>query len=117
MKHIMCGLLVVVLTLLPLFGCSSTQSNTPRLPISSSEVFAAVSAPTSVQENVPPEIVQSADVDASAAEALRVTVYITETGSKYHCSGCTYLAKSCISIELETAKQSYGPCSKCHPPI
>ncbi|WMJ85031.1 hypothetical protein ACS3UN_04130 [Oscillospiraceae bacterium LTW-04] len=54
--------------------------------------------------------------DVPATEPQHVIVYVTETGSKYHCSGCSYLAKSCIPIELETAKQSYGPCSKCCPP-
>lgn len=45
-----------------------------------------------------------------------VTVYITETGSKYHSAGCQYLKKSCIPMDLDDAKRSYDPCSKCHPP-
>lgn len=46
-----------------------------------------------------------------------VTVYITNTGEKYHTDGCQYLRKSKIEITLKDAKsQGYSPCSKCHPP-
>ncbi len=49
-------------------------------------------------------------VVASAA----VTVYITETGNKYHTSGCRYLSKSKIAISLDEAKaQGYAPCGAC----
>ena len=47
------------------------------------------------------------------------TVYITNTGSKYHASGCRYLSKSQIPIpiSLSDAKaQGYGACSVCKPP-
>jgi competence protein ComEC len=44
-------------------------------------------------------------------------VYITETGEKYHKSGCQYLKKSKIEITLEEAKAyGYTPCSRCRPP-
>ncbi|MSS63635.1 peptidoglycan-binding domain-containing protein [Velocimicrobium porci] len=44
------------------------------------------------------------------------TVYITDTGSKYHRSGCRYLRKSKYSISLSNAKaQGYTPCSVCKP--
>lgn len=46
-----------------------------------------------------------------------VTVYVTNTGSKYHRDGCRYLSKSQISIALSSAKsQGYSPCSVCNPP-
>jgi len=49
---------------------------------------------------------------------LSQIVYITETGSKYHKSGCRYLKKSKIAISLESAlSQGYTPCSVCKPPI
>lgn len=45
------------------------------------------------------------------------TVYITETGSKYHLSSCRYLRSSKIQITLSSAKsQGYTPCSVCDPP-
>lgn len=46
-----------------------------------------------------------------------VTVYITDTGTKYHRDGCQYLKKSQIAISLKEAKaEGYTPCSRCHPP-
>ncbi len=45
-----------------------------------------------------------------------ITVYVTKTGSKYHRSGCRYLNKSKISIDLSSAKSMYTPCSVCNPP-
>ena len=43
------------------------------------------------------------------------TVYITDTGEKYHRSGCRYLKKSKIAINLSDVKSSYSPCSVCKP--
>ena len=43
------------------------------------------------------------------------TVYVTNTGSKYHQDGCRYLSKSKIPISLDDAISSgYEPCSKCN---
>lgn len=44
------------------------------------------------------------------------TVYITNTGEKYHASGCQYLKKSKIAIsQSDAVAQGYTPCSKCNP--
>lgn len=44
-------------------------------------------------------------------------VYKTETGSKYHNDGCSYLNKSRIPISLADAKaEGLTPCSRCKPP-
>lgn len=45
-----------------------------------------------------------------------ITVYVTKTGEKYHRSGCQYLSKSKIAMDLSEAAESYSPCSKCNPP-
>ena len=43
------------------------------------------------------------------------TVYITDTGEKYHNAGCRSLRKSCIPISLSSAKsRGYTACSLCH---
>ncbi len=43
-------------------------------------------------------------------------VYITETGTKYHRSGCRYLDSSSIKIERSTAQaQGYEACGVCKP--
>lgn len=45
------------------------------------------------------------------------TVYITDTGKKYHTDNCRTLKKSKHAISLKDAKaQGYGPCGICHPP-
>lgn len=44
-----------------------------------------------------------------------VTVYVTNTGSKYHKSWCSYLNQSKIPISLKNAKaQGYTACSRCY---
>ena len=44
------------------------------------------------------------------------TVYITETGSKYHRWGCQYLRESCYYISLSDAiARGYTACSVCSP--
>ena len=46
-----------------------------------------------------------------------VMVHVTDTGTKYHSAGCSYLSKSEHEITLEEAKeQGFKPCSKCNPP-
>lgn len=52
----------------------------------------------------------------SSTNKTENTVYKTNTGSKYHRSGCQYLKKSKISITEEKAiRQGLEPCSKCNP--
>jgi len=56
------------------------------------------------------------DTDGTG-DSSQTTVYVTETGTKYHRAGCSYLSHSSISIALAEAKAAgYTPCSKCHPP-
>ena len=52
----------------------------------------------------------------SSENKTEYIVYTTNTGSKYHRSGCQYLKKSKISITEEKAiRQGYTPCSRCNP--
>jgi micrococcal nuclease len=45
------------------------------------------------------------------------TVYITNTGNKYHRAECESLSKSKIPMELKEAKaKGYEPCKVCDPP-
>lgn len=49
------------------------------------------------------------------AESGDTIVYVTDTGSKYHSAGCSYL-KSKNEISLYVAiRAKYTPCSRCHP--
>jgi len=44
------------------------------------------------------------------------TVYITNSGSKYHRSGCQYLSGGAIAISRQDAiNQGYTACSVCKP--
>ena len=48
------------------------------------------------------------------AEYFGETVYVTDTGSKYHRDGCSYLkSKNKISLD-EAERQGYEPCSRCY---
>jgi hypothetical protein len=50
-------------------------------------------------------------------DPARITVYITQTGEKYHRDGCRYLSRSRIATTLKDAvANGYGPCSVCKPP-
>ncbi len=45
------------------------------------------------------------------------TLYITETGEKYHLESCGNLSRSKIETTLEDAvKYGYEPCKTCKPP-
>lgn len=45
---------------------------------------------------------------------IEETVYITNTGEKYHRYGCQYLRQSCIAIDLSDAEyRGYTACSRC----
>ena len=50
----------------------------------------------------------------SSSDDQSETVYVTDTGSKYHRAGCRYLKKSQIPMSLSEAKrQGYTACSVC----
>ena len=52
------------------------------------------------------------------ADKKEVTVYITDSGEKYHKDGCRSLSKSKHPISLDDAKaRGYDPCGICHPPV
>ncbi len=52
-----------------------------------------------------------------APDQKEVTVYITDTGSKYHTGSCRHVSKSKIAISLSDAKsKGYTACGVCNPP-
>lgn len=78
--------------------------------------------PTSQMSTEPPSEILWEPYDELSAEPLSenehisATVYITDTGEKYHESDCRYLWRSCHEISLEEAIDSYyEPCSVCSP--
>ncbi|HEY5556309.1 ComEC/Rec2 family competence protein [Acetobacterium sp.] len=77
---------------------------------SSESIESTTSQSASVPEPVPV---------AAPSEDQSITVYTTNTGTKYHVDGCSYLSKSKskIPISLGDAKaKGLTPCSKCQPP-
>ena len=69
------------------------------------------------QTPVLPSAVPSQTVSpAETQESQQVTVYITNSGTKYHLDGCRHL-KSKIEKTLEEAKAlNLEPCKVCNPP-
>ncbi|QDV15030.1 Thermonuclease precursor [Rosistilla oblonga] len=43
-----------------------------------------------------------------------VTVFVTDTGTKYHRAGCRHLRKSKYAMPLSRARSAYEPCRVCH---
>lgn len=57
---------------------------------------------------------QPTQIPSRSTATVSETVYITNTGTKYHRSGCSYLSQSKIAISLNDAKaRGYTPCSRC----
>ena len=55
-------------------------------------------------------------MSAITAQATPTTVYITNTGHKYHRSWCHYLSHSKIKItKTKAVKLGYTPCKICKP--
>ena len=53
-----------------------------------------------------------------SAMAFSQTVYISQTGDKFHTKQCKFYNKNFEAIPLWKARDTYGkkPCSHCHPP-
>ena len=84
-------------------SASTTSSNTTSQKAGSSPISSSTSKNTVSASS-------SAETDKS------YTVYITNTGGKYHSGGCRYLKKSKISISKSKAEaQGYSPCKVCKP--
>lgn len=53
--------------------------------------------------------------DEPTQQTYSETVYVTNTGSKYHRAGCQYLRDSQIAIDLDDAiAAGYTACSRCY---
>lgn len=61
------------------------------------------------------EAARQAEVAAAEAQRNEQTVYVTNTGKKYHKAGCSYLKQSSNPIALNDAiARGYTPCSRCY---
>ena len=72
---------------------------------------------TSIHPHAPPDVSSDPASDESPDDGQPATVYITESGTKYHRNGCRYLKKSKIAISLsDLERHKYSLCSRCNPP-
>lgn len=53
--------------------------------------------------------------DTDVETSKEAIVYITNTGSKYHRAGCSYLKSKNAITKEDAILQGYSPCSRCNP--
>ncbi len=83
---------------------------TPEPSTASRSLPSPISVPTPIATAVPTPTYAPSRTVPDESE----TVYITNSGKKYHRDGCGYLSKSKIAISLDDAKaRGYTPCSRC----
>ena len=80
------------------------------------ESEAPVAEEQAQEESIQEEPVQEEVVQEDPAPQQEITVYITNTGSKYHRDSCRTLKNSKIPISLSEAVINYEPCGICNPP-
>ena len=73
-------------------------------------------AQAAAQAQAQAEAQQQAQAATQAQQNNDPTVYITNTGGKYHRAGCRFLKQSQIEKHLSEVKGVYGPCGVCNPP-
>lgn len=72
--------------------------------------------PTPAPQPTPAPVPEPTPAPAPQQPAVGNVVFITDTGKKYHRSGCRYLKDSKIEISLSDAQsQGYEPCGVCKP--
>jgi hypothetical protein len=110
--------------LLPLFTCIVLFGTASYLPRATQQTFGSdeISAPSTHQDESAPShnpLVTAASFSEPAPQRdeQKITVYITNTGAKYHIGSCRYLSRSKHPISLRDAKaQGYDACKVCRPP-
>ena len=99
-------------------GTVVIKSNGTDISVSASNYASPSPSPSTKPTPTPtPSPTKPVTITPQPTTPIGTTVYITNTGSKYHVSGCRYLSKSKIAISLSNAKaKGYTPCSVCNPP-
>ena len=88
------------------------SENTTEAPNTSEATTQAKSETEATEASTQKEEITSPT--AESEEDRQGTYYVTNSGTKYHKSTCSYLSKSRISIALSDAKaKGYSPCSRC----
>lgn len=89
--------------------------DTESKPETPADIDPESETPTSAEPEVPsPAAPDPAPAEPSPSPVQSETVYITQTGKKYHRAGCRHLQKSQIPISLDDAKaKGYTACKSC----
>ena len=100
------------------WNCSPSESWKAGEPTGSSDSTANNSTADSTTSSGSSDAGIAADTSGSSnSDSSSVMVHITDTGSKYHSAGCSYLKKSDHEVTLSEAKSmGLTPCSRCNPP-
>ena len=100
------------------WNCSPSESWKAGEPTGSSDSTANNSTADSTTSSGSSDAGIAADASGSSnSDSSSVMVHITDTGSKYHSAGCSYLKKSDHEVTLSEAKNmGLTPCSRCNPP-
>jgi len=100
------------------WNCSPSESWKAGEPTGSSDSTANNSTADSTTSSGISDAGIAADASGSSnSDSSSVMVHITDTGSKYHSAGCSYLKKSDHEVTLSEAKNmGLTPCSRCNPP-
>ena len=129
-KFLGCLLAAVILALL-FASCNGGNDTRPApTPTPTVDVVEApeitpapTSAPTPTPEPTPtptpaptPAPTAAPVAAPAAAEPQTVTVYVTNSGTKYHRAGCSHLKSSKIEMDKDAAiAAGYTPCKTCNP--
>lgn len=96
---------------------SVSGSDPPRSYASLQEVYArdveSARVEAAARERAEERRAASREERRRERESDETTVYVTNTGSKYHHGGCRYLRSSSRAISLSAARQAYSACSVC----
>lgn len=100
---------------------TTTTSKTVIIDKKSSSINQPAPSTASKSTTPTPKSTTSATSKASvvvpSTDNQSLTVYITDTGAKYHNGSCRTLKKSKIAMSLKDAKaKGYTSCGICHPP-
>lgn len=97
-------------------NCSVASTSKEATPLSYAVDMSPPAAAPQTQTVSQPAMAEPTATPAEEKAEEGYRVYITNTGEKYHSSGCQYLRKSKHEIDIKTAQsRGYTACSRCNP--
>lgn len=126
MKHVFVKSVILCLLVffvsITLFGCETNKAESKPFTYEEYKQFESFLNTNSLPNlyieleipSIPDYTFESSSSSTSSFNADEIIVYVTNTGSKYHLSGCRYLHSSKTPITLKNAiVQGYDSCSVC----